>query len=73
MGEIQTICKFIFLAGLLLVLIGGVLSFAGKIPGIGRLPGDIHVKRENVSFYFPLTTCILLSIILTLILIFFRR
>ena len=73
MGGIQTIGKFIILAGLILVLVGGVLSLTGKIPGIGRLRGDIHVKKENVSFYFPLTTCILISVILTLIFLFFRR
>lgn len=55
------------LAGLLFV-VGLVLYFSVKIPFIGRLPGDIHIKKENFSFYFPLTTGILLSLLLTLIL-----
>ncbi len=64
--------------GVLLIVIGGVLvlsgSLGGKVPYVGRLPGDIHIQRENWSFYFPLTTSILLSVILTLILTFiFRR
>lgn len=73
MDEIRVIGKFILLAGLILVLVGAVFLLAGKIPWIGNLPGDIHVKRENVSFYFPLTTCILVSVILTLVLLFFSR
>ena len=73
MDEIRAISKFIILAGLLLVLVGGVLYLAGKITGIGRLPGDICVRKGNFSFCFPLTTCILVSVILTLVLLFFRR
>ena len=63
--------------GRLLVFVGlgiaalGLLMMLG-LP-IGRLPGDISVKRDNFSFYFPITTSIILSIILTLILSFFRR
>jgi hypothetical protein len=49
----------------------GLLIMVG-VP-IGRLPGDFYVRRDNFSFYFPLTTSIVLSIILTLILAFFRR
>ena len=59
--------------GVLLILIGGVLSLAGKVPWIGRLPGDIYIQRGNWSFYFPLATSILLSVILTLLLSFFNR
>jgi DUF2905 family protein len=63
--------------GKLLVLVGlavagiGVLVMLG-LP-IGRLPGDITVKRDNFSFYFPITTSIILSVVLTLILTLFRR
>jgi hypothetical protein len=63
--------------GVFLVLLGAVLMFAGKIPGLGglgRLPGDIFVKRDNFSFYFPVTTSILLSIVLSLLAwLFFRK
>ena len=50
-----------------------LLSFSGKIPYLGQLPGDILVKKKNLSFYFPLTTCIILSIVLTALLHFFTN
>jgi hypothetical protein len=59
--------------GLLLVIVGGLLLVTGKVPFLGRLPGDIHVQRGNWSFYFPLTTSILLSVILSLVLMFLWR
>jgi hypothetical protein len=62
--------KTLILVGLAIAGIG-VLVLLG-VP-IGRLPGDFYVRRDNFSFYFPLTTSIILSIILTLILAFFRR
>jgi hypothetical protein len=63
---------FIYL-GLVLVVIGVVLMLAGKVPWLGRLPGDISVERENFSFYFPLATSILVSVIISLVLYFLRR
>jgi len=63
--------------GKVLVLLGVAIAGIGLLMmlglPIGRLPGDIAVKRDNFSFYFPITTSIILSIILTLILSFFRR
>jgi len=55
--------KMIILMGLLLVIIGIFFTIGDKIPYIGKLPGDIHIKKERFSFYFPLTTCILLRYI----------
>jgi len=46
---------------------------AGKIPGVWKLPGDIFIKKENFSFYFPLTSCILLSVLLSVIMYFFNK
>ncbi len=57
---------FIFI-GLLLVVIGFVFVIGNKIPFIGKLPGDIVIERRNFNFYFPITTCIIVSIILSLI------
>jgi len=55
-------------------VVGLVLFFGLRIPFLGRLPGDISVDRGNVHFYFPIVTCLLLSLILTLLLnLFFRR
>ena len=65
--------KMIILMGLLLVIIGILFTIGEKIPYIGKLPGDIHIKREKFSFYFPLTTCILISLILTIFFSIFRR
>lgn len=63
--------------GIVMVLVGGILLLAGnlsgKVPWLGRLPGDIYIERGNWSFYFPLATSILISIILTLLLSFFSR
>jgi hypothetical protein len=65
--------KMLIVLGCIIVAIGVILLLAHKIPFIGRLPGDIYVKRENFTFYFPLTTSIIISIILTLIFWIFRR
>ena len=65
--------KTLIYLGLVLVVVGVVLTFAGKLPWLGRLPGDISIERENFSLYFPLATCILISVILSLVLYFFRR
>ena len=60
--------KPLILSGLILVLAGGLLLLLGKIPHLGKLPGDILLQKRDWSFYFPLTTSILLSIILSIIL-----
>ena len=56
--------KTLMIFGAVLLIVGAVLYFGAKIPWLGRLPGDIHVEKENFSFYFPVVTCILLSVIL---------
>jgi hypothetical protein len=65
--NIQYIGKFLILLGLIVTTIGGLLLLSGKIPWLGRLPGDILIQKKNFTFYFPLATSILLSIILTLL------
>jgi len=65
--------KTIITLGLFLIVVGAVMILGGKI-GLGRLPGDIFFKKGNVTFYFPVLTSIIISIVLTLFLnIFFRR
>ncbi|MCL5781419.1 hypothetical protein P378_12575 [Desulforamulus profundi] len=74
MAPFESMAKMLVFAGMILVLIGGLLLLAGKIPGIGKLPGDIFVQRGNFTFYFPVVTSIVLSILLTILLnLFFRR
>ena len=66
--------KYIVIIGIALVVIGIIIYFFhDKLHWIGRLPGDIRVERENVRFYFPITTMILLSLLLTLIINLIKR
>ena len=65
--------KFLVTIGITIVIIGLVLLWGPKIPFLGKLPGDIYIRKGNVGFYFPLATCILISVILTLIFTFLRR
>jgi len=69
----ESFAKMIILFGLVLVLLGGLFLMVGKLPYIGRLPGDIYIQRKSFSFYFPLTTSIIISIILTLLFNLFSR
>ena len=60
--------RVLIVMGVVIAVVGVVLLFAGRVSGIGRLPGDIYVERGNWSFYFPLGTSIVLSLLLTLVL-----
>jgi membrane protein implicated in regulation of membrane protease activity len=65
--------KLLMLLGGILILVGTVLVLVGKIPWLGRLPGDIYIERRNVTFFFPLTTSILISVILSLVVYLISR
>ena len=65
--------KLLIFFGILLVALGLILSFGVKISWLGHLPGDIYIRRESFSLYFPLTTCLLISLILSLVLYLLRR
>ncbi len=58
--------KILIVIGVVLVGAGLLLS-SGYLPWLGKLPGDMAIKKDNFSFYFPLTTCILLSALMTLL------
>jgi len=84
MPEWTTIGKIMIGTGLMIAGLGAVLVAADRIPGLsnifswlGKLPGDISIKKDNISFYFPIATSILLSVILSLLFYlvgwFFRR
>jgi hypothetical protein len=64
---VNDIGKSLIGLGLLLVLVGVVLTFVGRVPWLGRLPGDISVQRGNWSFYIPLATSLILSVVLSLV------
>jgi len=65
--------RMLILLGVFIILIGVLLLVGEKIPWIGRLPGDIIIRKKNVTFYFPIVTSILISIILTLLFTLFRK
>jgi len=65
--------KMLILLGVFIILMGLLLLLGEKIPWIGRLPGDIIIRKKNFTFYFPLVTSILISIILTLLFTLFRK
>jgi hypothetical protein len=65
---VSDVGKILVAFGLLIVLAGVVLLLVGRVPWIGRLPGDIHIQRGNFTFHFPLATSLLLSVVLTLLL-----
>ena len=67
--------KTLMIFGLLLLIVGAVVYFGGKYTSLGRLPGDIHIEKENFSFHFPIVTSLIVSVVLTVVLnlIFSRR
>ena len=72
-GDMTGLGKSVIFAGILITLLGIIITIAGKIPWLGRLPGDIYIKRDNFTFYFPLATSILISIIISLFFWLFRK
>ncbi len=65
--------KVLIAVGLLLVVAGLFFTYGGRIPFLGKLPGDIRVEKENFSFYFPLGSCLAISALISFILWLFRR
>ncbi len=64
--------KIFIIIGVLFIIVGLLYPLLKDI-GLGRLPGDIVIKKENSSFYFPIVTCIIISIVISLILMFFKK
>jgi hypothetical protein len=66
--------RMLIAAGLVLVGLGLLVTFAGRLPiRLGRLPGDIYIHGKNSTFYFPLATCILVSVLFSLVMWIFRK
>ncbi len=65
--------KWLIVLGLVIAAVGVLLTLGGKFPWAGKLPGDIYIKRDNFTFYFPLATCIMVSAIISFLLWLFRR
>ena len=72
--NINEVAKVIIILGALLIALGVIFPYVAKLNFFGKLPGDIRIKGENFSFYFPIATCIVLSVLLTLLAkLFFRK
>jgi len=65
--DTNTIGKTLILFGVILIGLGLFFTFINKIPYLGKLPGDIYIQKKNFTFYFPLATSILISVILSLV------
>jgi hypothetical protein len=72
-SQMHELGKALLILGIVLVAVGLVLLFAPKLPFLGRLPGDILIKRRSYTFYFPLATSIILSILLSIVLYLINR
>lgn len=73
MPEFSQFGRLLIILGAIVIGVGLLLTFAGRIPGIGHLPGDILIRRGNITVYLPLATSILLSMILTALFRIFRH
>lgn len=80
MPDFSGLGKLIIVMGLGIAVVGLLISLIGKLPSegsglgwLGKLPGDIFIKRDNFTFYFPLTTSIIISIVGSLLLYFFMK
>ncbi len=65
--------KLLIIIGIIIIVAGIIVTYSDRIPFIGRLPGDISIKKDNYNFYFPITTSIILSIVISLILYLINR
>jgi hypothetical protein len=65
--------RALIVLGVVVVAIGLVMTLADRVPWLGHLPGDLYLKREHFSLYFPLATCVLISLVISLVLYLFRR
>jgi hypothetical protein len=73
MPGFEGIGKVLIIVGLVMVGLGLFFAFGGRIPFLGKLPGDILIRRDSATFYFPVVTLLLLSLVLTLIINFILR
>ncbi|MBC7185710.1 MAG: DUF2905 domain-containing protein [Calditrichaeota bacterium] len=71
--DLNPIARMLILFGLFLAGVGVLLLLVRQVPFLGKLPGDILVQRKNFTFYFPIATCVVLSLVLSLILYLFSR
>lgn len=70
--QFEGIGKILIISGIIFLVVGAVIILGGRL-GLGKLPGDVVIKNQSFTFYFPIVTCIILSIILTIIFNIFSR
>jgi len=73
MSPLGSLGKILIIIGAIMAVIGAIFLLGDKIPWVGRLPGDIIIKRDKFTFYFPLMTSIIISLLLTLLFSLFRK
>jgi hypothetical protein len=73
MFELNSIGKTLMLFGIILFVLGGVFMLGGKVSWLGRLPGDIYIQKKNFTLFFPITTSIVISIVISIIFILLRH
>ena len=73
MSPLSSLGKALIVTGVVIAFIGVLLVAAPRIPWLGKMPGDILVKKDNFQFYFPVTTCIIISIVLSILFYLFRK
>jgi hypothetical protein len=73
MADFSGFDKILIIIGIVIAGLGVLILLGGKIPWLGKLPGDFFFKSKNFTFYFPLATSIIISVILTIILMFINR
>jgi hypothetical protein len=73
LGVVSDLGRMLVVAGLAIAVLGVVLLLGAKVPWLGRLPGDINVERDDWSFHFPIVTCLVVSVVLSLIVNLLRR
>jgi hypothetical protein len=71
--ELQPFGKILIVVGIFIIIIGVLFLFGDKIPFLGKLPGDIIIKKKNFTFYFPIVTSILLSLVISFIIYLFKK
>ena len=73
MFDMNSLGKTLVLFGVIMVAVGALFMLGGKLPWFGRLPGDLYIEKKNFTLFFPITTSIIISVILSLLLIIFRK
>ena len=73
MSGLEGIGKTLVISGIVIAVLGLLLAFGGRIPFLGKLPGDIVIRNDGITFYFPVVTCLLVSVVLSLLVYLFRR